>query len=74
MLTTDKQLILDEYINNLISEHSFLRDGVTSWPNFKTDYLPLIELARNSDCSIIPSNSPLRYVSLVNKNGFDKLP
>lgn len=72
MFETDNQLILDEYMNSLISQ-SYFESEARIWPNYKTDYKPLVEFAKNHNLNFIASNIPRRYASLVNKKGFDGL-
>jgi len=69
MLTRDAQLIVDEFLSGTANEMEFLRDAVHGWPDFKTDYLPLVELAKSNQCDVIAANCPLRYVSLSNRQG-----
>ncbi|MBN1820916.1 MAG: ChaN family lipoprotein [Prolixibacteraceae bacterium] len=72
MFETDNQLILDEYTDSLISTSSFEAQA-RLWPNYKTDYKPLVELARKNGLKFIASNVPRQYASLVNSNGFEGL-
>lgn len=69
---TDNQLILDEYLSGKIKEKNFEAEAKL-WPNYKTDYKPLITLARDSTISFVATNIPRRYASLVNKLGFEGL-
>jgi len=41
MFEADNQLILDEYLGGLISQQRFEAE-VRLWPNYKTDYKPLV--------------------------------
>ena len=43
------------------------------WPNYKTDYKPLVEFANKNRIPFIATNVPRRYASLVNKKGFEGL-
>lgn len=72
MFETDNQLILDEYLDSLISQARF-EEEAKIWPNYKTDYKPLVEFARKSNLRFIASNIPRRYASLVNVAGFEGL-
>jgi uncharacterized iron-regulated protein len=72
MFETDDQLILTEYINGLISQSRF-EDEAKLWPNYTTDYKPLVEFARNNNVPFVASNVPRRYASLVNSKGFEGL-
>lgn len=72
MFESDNQLILDEYIDSLISQTRF-EDDARLWPNYKTDYKPLVEFARENKIKFVASNVPRRYASLVNSKGFEGL-
>ena len=72
MFETDNQLIIDEYFANLISQ-SYFEDEVRLWPNYETDYKPLVEFAKKNKIPFVASNIPRRYASLVNKKGFEGL-
>lgn len=72
MFESDNQVILNEYIEGKISQSSFESEA-RLWPNYKTDYKPLIEFAKTNNLQFVASNVPRRYASLVNKNGFEGL-
>ena len=72
MFEADNQLLLDEYLNNLIAENRF-EDQARLWNNYKTDYKPLVNFAREKSLKFIASNIPRRYASVVAKNGFEGL-
>lgn len=50
-----------------------MQDG-RAWPNFKSDYLPMVDAAAASGAKIIAANAPRRYVSLVGRHGLSALP
>lgn len=72
MFESDNQLILDEYINGVISEKRFEAEA-RLWPNYKTDYKPLIDFAWDEDLKFVASNVPRRYASLVSSEGLEGL-
>jgi uncharacterized iron-regulated protein len=72
MFETDNQLILDEYLNDLIKESSF-ESEVRLWKNYSTDYKPLISFAKKNNLTFVASNIPRRYAALVSAGGFDAL-
>jgi uncharacterized iron-regulated protein len=72
MFETDNQVILDEYLDSLISTTSF-ESNVRLWPNYKTDYKPLVEFAKTNKLMFVATNVPRRYASLVNSKGFEAL-
>ncbi len=72
MFESDNQLILDEYISGTITGKRFEAEA-RLWPNYKTDYKPLIDFAWEEDLKFVASNVPRRYASLVNDDGFEGL-
>ena len=72
MFEADNQLIIDEYLAGLISKKKFEAE-VRKWPNYDTDYKPLMELAKEKKYKFIATNIPRRYASVVFKKGFDGL-
>ncbi len=72
MFETDNQLIVDEYVGGAIRQRNFEAEAKL-WPNYKTDYKPLIEFARDSSLRFIATNVPRRYAAMVNTGGFDAL-
>lgn len=43
------------------------------WPNFKTDYFPLLDFARLNGLDFIATNVPRRYAQMVAKGSLDTL-
>jgi len=72
MFERDTQLVLDEYLKDLITEKKFLDDS-RPWNNYKTDYRPLIEFAKENNLPVIAANAPRRYVNMVSRNGRNAL-
>jgi uncharacterized iron-regulated protein len=72
MFETDNQVILDEYLDSLISVSSF-ESNARLWPNYKTDYKPLVDFAKTNKLKFVASNVPRRYASVVNSKGFEGL-
>ncbi len=68
----DVQPVLDEYLADLISESSF-EEASRPWPRYRSDYRPLIELARERGLDVIAANAPRRYVTRVSRLGRDAL-
>jgi len=46
---------------------------VRLWPNYKTDYAPLVNFAKENKLPFVASNIPRRYASMVSKGGFEAL-
>ena len=72
MFERDVQIIVDEYLNNLISENHFLLSS-RPWNNYKQDYRPLVELAKTDKLPVIAANAPRRYVNMVSRSGRESL-
>lgn len=72
MFEADQQLLIDEYMSDLITQKTF-EDQARLWPNHKTDYAPILTLAKEKNLKFIATNIPRRYASLVNKKGFEGL-
>ena len=72
MIEADNQLILDEYLQGLIPVKKFEGEA-RLWKNYKTDYKPLVDFARDSGLVFVADNIPRRYASLVAKKGFEGL-
>ena len=72
MFEADNQLILNEYLNGNISQKSFEKEA-RLWPNYKTDYKPLVEFAKDSSLVYVATNIPRRYASTTYKKGFEAL-
>ena len=68
MFERDVQTVLNEYLNNLISEQHFLSSS-RPWGNYKTDYRPSVEFAKENKLEVIAANAPRRYVNMVSRLG-----
>jgi len=68
MFERDVQTIVDEYLKDLITEKKFLDDS-RPWNNYKIDYRPLVEYAKQNKLAVIAANAPRRYVNMVSRNG-----
>ena len=69
MFESDGQIMFDEYMNDLISEKSF-ESEMRLWPNYETDYKPIVLFAKENNLKFIATNIPRRYASLVYKKDF----
>jgi len=72
MFEADNQLILDEYLNGIIAEKNFEQE-CKLWPNYQTDYKPMLEFAKANNIKLVATNVPRRYAALVNKKDFEGL-
>lgn len=72
MLEADNQKQLDQYLNGEIDQKK-LDSTARLWPNYKTDYKPLVDFAKDRKIPFIATNIPRRYASMVSKKGFEVL-
>ena len=72
MLEADNQEILNDYLEEKI-DYKALDSTARLWKNYKTDYAPLVNLAKKNKLSFIATNIPKRYANLVYKKGFEAL-
>lgn len=72
MFEADNQDGLTKYLKNEIDRKAF-DTIVRLWPNYKTDYAPLVEFAKDKNIDFIATNVPRKYASMVNRNGFEVL-
>ena len=72
MFESDDQVLLNEYFLGIVTERNFEKD-CRLWPNYKTDYKPLLDLARQNGLKFVATNVPRRYASLVSQQGLTAL-
>src|SRR5215475_11911018 len=70
MFERDTQSSLDDYLAGRSSEEEFLKAS-RPWPNYPTDYRPLIEFSRAHRWRVIASNAPRPIAQQVSKKGLD---
>lgn len=72
MIEADNQMQLNDYLSGKITQKQ-LDSTARLWPNYKTDYKPLVDFAKEKKISFIATNIPRRYASMVHKKGFEVL-
>src|SRR5579871_6444911 len=72
MFERDVQEVVDEYLEDFITESSFLQ-AARPWPNYKDDYRPLVEFCKQNHLPVIAANAPRRYVNIVSRKGQQSL-
>ena len=72
MFEADNQQALNDYLSGKISAKG-LDSAARLWNNYKTDYAPLVNFAKEKNAAFIATNIPRRYASLVSKKGFEAL-
>lgn len=76
MFERDAQQALDSYLAGTLDEPTFLA-GARPWPNYATDYRPLVEFARERQWPVVAGNVPRRLAQVVSRRGLaavDSLP
>jgi len=72
MIEADNQKQLDQFLKGEINQKQ-LDSTARLWPNYKTDYKPLVEFAKENKIPFIATNIPRRFASIVSKKGFEGL-
>ena len=72
MLESDNQKQVNQYLKAEINQKK-LDSTARLWTNYKTDYKPLVDFAKELKLAFIATNIPRRFASLVFKNGFEAL-
>ena len=72
MFEADNQEVLDRYLRGEIDAKG-LDTLARLWKNYRTDYAPLVNFARDSHLVFVATNIPRRYASMVAKGGFEIL-
>ena len=66
------QAVIDNYLAGEIGEQTFIKQ-TQAWPNYESDYRPLIELAKRNQMSVIASNAPKSIVRCIGREGIEYL-
>jgi len=75
MFEQDQQTVLMRYLQGAFPEKR-LKDSLRLWPNYETDYAPLVEFAKEHQLLCVATNVQRKYASLMFKKGrkaFDTL-
>jgi uncharacterized iron-regulated protein len=72
MFERDVQGIVDEYLQDLITEDQFLASA-RPWEHYDPDYRPMVEMAKASGVPVLAANAPRRYVNRVSRLGPEAL-
>lgn len=72
MFERDVQVVVNEYLSGQVTETHFMSSS-RPWGNYKTDYRPLVEIAKEKRLPVIAANAPRRYVNMVSRGGRDTL-
>lgn len=72
VMEADNQEQLNLYLKNEL-DYKGLDSAARLWPNFKTDYKPLVDFAKDNKLTFVAANIPRRYAKIVFKGGFEAL-
>ncbi|WP_417613910.1 ChaN family lipoprotein [Oceanisphaera sp.] len=68
----DNQDTLDAYLAGEMGEEAFIKKS-HAWPGYRSDYRPLISLARDASIPVIAANAPRHLVRCIGREGADYL-
>ncbi len=68
----DNQTIVDQYLASEIGEQTLMTQG-NAWPNYESDYRPLIEFAKAKQLDVVAANAPRNLVRCVGRKGIGYL-
>jgi uncharacterized iron-regulated protein len=72
MFERDVQYVVNEYLQDQITEDQFRKSG-RQWPEYETDYRPMIEFAKEQGLAVVAANAPRRYANRVTRLGREAL-
>lgn len=72
VIEADNQTALNQYLAGEIDAKG-LDSLARLWPNYKTDYKPLVDLAKDNKLSFVAANVPRRYAKMVFRGGYESL-
>lgn len=64
------QQTLNLYVESKIGEQ-YLIDNTKAWPNYKSDYRALVELAKIQNSDVIAANAPKHIVTCIGRQGIN---
>lgn len=67
MFEADNQTKLDSFLAGTLGEEEFLATS-RPWPNYKTDYAPLVNFAKKNNMPVVAANVPRFLAAHVAKN------
>ncbi|WP_198134763.1 ChaN family lipoprotein [Psychromonas ingrahamii] len=66
----DSQEIVNQYLAGEIGETTLIKQANT-WPNYESDYRPLVEFAKFNKLDLIAGNAPNNIVSCIGREGIE---
>ncbi len=68
MFEQDQQELLSQYMQGSLTAKQF-KDTMRLWPNYETDYAPIVDFAKKNKLFCVASNVQRKYASLLFKKG-----
>lgn len=72
MLESDNQQVINRYLADEL-DYAGLDSTARLWPNYSTDYRPVVDVAKANTLPVIATNIPRKYASMVFRGGFESL-
>jgi len=72
MFERDNQIEIEAYLKGTINQKT-LDTTARLWPNYKTDYKPLLDYAKANNIYFVATNIPRTYANQVYRGGFKTL-
>jgi hypothetical protein len=73
MWESDNQLIMDEMLVHKLVDGKSYTESSKLWPNFATDYQPILQYVKSKNLPFICTNIPRRYARIVFQKGVEYL-
>ncbi|GGB00025.1 hypothetical protein GCM10007414_11430 [Agarivorans gilvus] len=67
-----QQAVLNQYLDEQIGEEWLVKQ-TKAWDNYRSDYRPLVEFAKQQQLEIIAANAPRKHVRCLGRQGLDYL-
>ena len=68
----NKQTVVNDYLTGKVGEQTLMSDA-NAWPNYESDYRPLIELTKAEERDVIAANAPKTIVKCIGQQGISYL-
>ncbi|MBL7900921.1 MAG: ChaN family lipoprotein [Bacteroidia bacterium] len=73
MFEADVQSELDRYMQDTAFTEKDMMKVCRAWPNYRTDYKPLVEFAKDKGIRFVACNVPRKFASMLYKGGLEAL-
>ena len=69
----DTQQVVNQFLNDRIEDEAAFMESARAWPNYLTDYKPIVDFAKDKELQVLAANIPRRLASQVKKSGYDSI-